>query len=156
VSEVEPKIEEAITKLPSVNVPKNELEALAENTARRLSESIGIFIGEWQHFEEILIRKSTERGQPHMHGYKAIDELQRVKLLEGKPLKDLENIRRFRNRVVHGPLQDVTPGIIEKFTQELQGISRELEESPLIDPAEIPAKPPKAPKKITRRQRRKK
>lgn len=130
VSEVKPKLLEAIKKLPSVSVPEREMEALAESAARRINESLGSFINEWKQFEDLLIRKAAEKGKTHMHGYKAIEAIRGLGLLDEAALQSLEDVRRFRNRVVHGPRGNVTPGMIAAYTQAVQTLIRSLEGGP--------------------------
>src|SRR5206468_2850175 len=51
VSQVRPKLVEAINNLPSVSVPADQMEAVAESAVRNVSESLGCFITIWQRLE---------------------------------------------------------------------------------------------------------
>jgi hypothetical protein len=131
VSEVRPKLVEAINKLPSVSVPEDEMEAVAESAVRNVNESLGCFITVWQNLEALLGNKATslgaDLGRGPLNVIAAASFLRSQDIIDDGVLQGLHDLRRFRHRVVHGPLDEATADSIPAYTASAHALIRCLE-----------------------------
>jgi hypothetical protein len=106
IGEVKPKLEEAIGKLSKVKVPAEEAEAVAENAARRVNTTIGEFITCWQQLESELSNRLAMKGRPK----KIIpsgEDLVKSGVLDRSRIDQYNEVRQFRNGIVHGPSSEI-------------------------------------------------
>jgi hypothetical protein len=141
VSEVKPKLVEAIKKLPSVSVPADEMEAVAESAVRNISESLGCFITVWQHLEALIVRKAVAFGgrfDEKRPGQliRATEFLSSEGVLDAGARQCFLHLRDFRNRVVHGRVEEDIAEALAAHTVAAQALIRSLEAA--TDPTMCP------------------
>src|SRR5205814_1644726 len=99
--ELKPQILAAIEKLPRVKVPREDLEAVAENVARGVHASLADFISLWQQIEAVVIQRLDARGVK-VQRVPDGTELARYQLVDSETAESYERMRRIRNLIVHG------------------------------------------------------
>lgn len=108
VGELQAKLEDAITKLPQVTVPSDEVETVAENAAANVSSLLGDFIVAWKHFERLVIYKAkeitpdieTQLGKK-LTFFAAHQHLTEIGLLNASHQIAIQRAQQIRNSVVH-------------------------------------------------------
>ena len=101
VGELEGKLEDAIKKLPQVEVPRAEVEQVAENAASSMSEKVGEFISIWRELEKRILKAADEDGQRHLSFRKAVEDLKASGKLSDEEFSRALSLSHFRNRLVH-------------------------------------------------------
>ncbi len=127
VSEVKPKLVDAISKVPSVSVPPTEMEAVAESAVRNLNESLRCFIIEWNHLLGVLSRRAAERGVTVGPLPTIISVLTRERLIDSEMSQALNRLQQFRDRTIHGPLDSISPAVIDGALFVIRSLIRRLD-----------------------------
>jgi hypothetical protein len=120
IDEVKPKLLDAIGKLSNVTVPAEEVELVAESAARSVNTAVGEFIGAWQQLEAAITRMVTARGGRNRPAIYPARELRRMGILDEMQANLYDEVRRLRNRVVHGPATDVPVELIQRAVADLR------------------------------------
>lgn len=126
IGEVKPKLNEAIGKLSKVRVPAEEAEAVAENAARQVNTTIGEFITCWQQLESELGNRLAilnRRTKIIPSG----DDLVKFGVLESSRKDQYNEVRQFRNSIVHGPSSEIPIESIRTYLLKLQDLVSEVE-----------------------------
>jgi len=100
ISEVKPKLDEAIGKLSKVKVPAEEAELVAENAARRINATIGEFINYWRQLESEVRLRMMAQGKPQKM-VPSDNDLVRYGILDHSLIDLYAEVRQLRNSTVH-------------------------------------------------------
>lgn len=106
IGEVKPKLKDAIGKLSKVRVPPEEAEAVAENAASRVNATIGEFITCWQQLESEVGNQLAVKGMPKRI-IPSGDDLAKFGILDRSRIEQYNEVRQFRNGIVHGPSSEI-------------------------------------------------
>ncbi|MBX3451463.1 MAG: hypothetical protein KF777_17985 [Planctomycetaceae bacterium] len=121
IGEVKPNLEQAIGKLSKVKVPAEEAEAVAENAARRVNATIGEFITCWQQLESELGNRLAMKGKPKKI-ISSGDDLVRFGVMDRSRIDQYNEVRRFRNGIVHGPSSEIPIDSIKTALYKLKDL----------------------------------
>lgn len=121
IGEVKPKLQEAIGKLSKVKVPAEDAEAVAESAARRVNATIGEFITCWQQLESEIGIRTSALGKPRKVIHTA-DDLITSGVLDGSRVDQYNEVRQFRNSIVHGPGAEIPVETIKAALGKLQNL----------------------------------
>lgn len=127
VGELEGKLEDAISKLPQVQVPQAEVEQLAENAASSMSERVGEFISVWRELEKKTQEHAGEEGQRHFHVRKWFEVLRDSGKLAEEEFTRAMWLSHFRNHLVHSTGQSPDKDEIAKAIRSLLDLLVKLE-----------------------------
>lgn len=123
ISELKPKLEEAVNNLDKIDIPEVEREDIAENIASTKNPDFGEFLMVWIEIEEILNKLSLDKSfttedkskspKPQFKGAGPI-----IKGLNiDTSLKDeLVSLNNFRNTIVHKGTSEISEETIKKNT----------------------------------------
>lgn len=100
-SELEGTLEDAIKKLPQVEVPQSEIEQVAENAASSVNETLGEFLYAWRELEKRVFEASGESDRPGASVYRAIQFLKGDGRLDEVQFRRILSLSQFRNHLVH-------------------------------------------------------
>lgn len=101
ISEVKPKLIDAIAKLSKITIPDSEFELVAENAAQSLNAALGEFIEQWKQLEgalEALLAKGGKQANTDKYSFANIASLS---VFDSQDMADYRMLRDFRNRAVH-------------------------------------------------------
>jgi hypothetical protein len=101
VGELEGKLEDAIKKIPQVQVPVSEVEQLAENAAGRTNEQVGEFILLWRELERQAIADPDNETKRPWEFRKWIKLLREKVTLADDELAQAMWLNQIRNHLVH-------------------------------------------------------
>lgn len=118
IKEVEKILQSAVDKLDQVDVPEDEQDVVAENVVANINDSFASFILEWnllegfinQIFNYILNFEKFKNLSNRNHRIKryglppteSLRYLSKSKLLPMSLVHNIDEVRIFRNRLVHG------------------------------------------------------
>lgn len=108
VADLQVKLQDAITKLPQVTVPRDEIENVAENAAANVSALLGEFVVAWRNFERLMIYKARE-ADPDIESklgkkltfFAAHQHLTKIGALNADHQSVIQRAQHIRNNVVH-------------------------------------------------------
>lgn len=133
VDEVRPKLQNAIAKISGVTVPPEEIELVAEHAAGSTNAALGEFISNWQAFEAALSPAPAPGAPPAVRRIHLGQDLVRSGALPSDRARTYDELRTFRNRVVHGPIADVPPELLQRQVIRLQALRNSLRTIPYIN-----------------------
>jgi hypothetical protein len=129
--EVTSKLEAALDRLSKVTVPAEEIEVVAEQAAGRVNSALGEFIAAWKDLEAAFHAAAEERGHTLAPGA-TVDELVHVGVLSREDAVGYSELRRFRNRVVHGPMAETSVDVLASETSRVREVHDRLERAPYL------------------------
>jgi hypothetical protein len=132
ITEVKPKLQEAISKLSNVTVPPDEAELVAESAARAVNATVGEFITCWQRLESGLARRMASKGVS-VRSIPTAEDLVRLRILDMSQAELYDGVRRLRNRIVHGPTLRVPAETIQGHLAGLHELATLAEAGTYID-----------------------
>lgn len=100
VSEVLPKLQDAIAKLSQVAVPPTEAEGVAESAASSTSAIVGQFILKWQELEGAIATRLGPQSKNRL--IFSGSKLKELGFLSSDYVAKYEAVRELRNQTVHG------------------------------------------------------
>jgi|GEM_PF-3567041 hypothetical protein len=132
IGEVKPKLEQAIGELPQVMVPPGEVESVAESAARNVNAAIGDFVSSWQQMEAAIARRMETLDGKRKPIIPSADELRQRTILDEWRIGIYEEVRLFRNRIVHGPAHDMPLEKIQAATANIRRLIECIQEESFI------------------------
>ena len=115
IEEVEKILQTAVDRLDNVDVPEDEQDIVAENVVANINNAFASFIREWNLLERFLgdiysfllnLDKFEKQTSTHdnitMSPLELIRSLAKTKILPTALIHDINEIRMFRNKLVHG------------------------------------------------------
>jgi hypothetical protein len=117
------KIEDAIRKLPQVNIPNEEVKNVAENSVQTVSLFYGNYILNWKYLEDIILSRVLQEDPNikirHLNVGSALAFLRKKDLLDDDDVKDVKILYEVRNFIVHPSDRVLTDFEIENLTGRL-------------------------------------
>ena len=133
VSEVRPKLLEALGKLPQVAVPPGDVETVAESAARNINAALGEFVRGWQQLEaDIARRMQPPDGTRRPTVIPPSNKLHELGVLDEPNMDVYDEVRRLRNQIVHGPAPDVPLERIQAATGDIRRLIAFVEQESVI------------------------
>jgi uncharacterized protein with HEPN domain len=132
ISEVKPKLLEAIAELSKVSVPSDEVEAVAEGAIRGISTAIGDFISMWQQIESITLRRLAVRKIRLSRNATAQDLVDNGILDEANAAM-YDEMRRLRNTIVHGPTNEIPVDVILGCAVPLRSLLEAVQSTSFVE-----------------------
>ncbi|MBI5032950.1 MAG: FRG domain-containing protein [Chloroflexi bacterium] len=121
-----------IGKIPrTILYPKSDrIQELCENIETTVrteiySGTIGDFITEWVNLEQVLVQKAQKEYPRPLSAREAIQRLQTMGMLDKNLAYTIDELRKFRNLLVHEP-DRVDQNSITQHQQELQQLRKKL------------------------------
>jgi len=127
VTDLRPKIQEAINKLPQVNIPRDERDSVAESVATNINTLYGDFITAWKMLEETVIDLLDEKPNRPMVARQAADILRRANNITIEQYKEVERLSRIRNDIVHSSRVQFTESELQIYISQLLNLSQSIE-----------------------------
>jgi len=126
VGEVKPKLEEAVSKLSGVTVPPEDIELVAERAAGSVNTALGEFIANWQQMEAGLSKSPTLSNAGVRRIFNG-NELVKAGILLPHQVRAYDELRQFRNRVVHGPITEIPMESLHRYLANLRVLRERIE-----------------------------
>ncbi|MBL8869711.1 MAG: hypothetical protein JNK90_07945 [Planctomycetaceae bacterium] len=117
--ELEHKIEDAIRKLPQVEVPHTEIDQIAESAASSVSEMMGDFVSAWRLLEGRAIKNAGHIGGRSTNFRQAIDTLRKSGDLDSHQFTIASELSQLKNHLIH-------PTGVSVSTEELRNAIRSI------------------------------
>lgn len=104
ISEVKPKIVDAIGKLPEIRVPAEEVEIVAESAAANVHFIYGQWLATWQDLEGVIMKAGLTSGiDTGRHSvFSVVQHLYQKGIIAKELTSSLLEIIKTRNYLVHG------------------------------------------------------
>lgn len=119
VGEIEPKLQDAINKLPQLKVPEAEVEQIAENAASNISELVGEFISAWKILEAAAFDKSEEFGVRTHNALSAFRLLRERDIFDDAQLTEAHRVSRVKNHLIHPTGVEVSESEIRQTIRDI-------------------------------------
>lgn len=132
VSEIESRLQKAIDNLDKVRVPQADKEQVAENVASSISTDLGEFIHAWKLFEKATHNAVIDLGmttEKFRTIHQSIQVLREKEVIDDEFHRDILELIRFRNLVVHDSRIDFTEPEIRSNIAKLDELTKTLKRS---------------------------
>jgi len=120
VSELEEKLEDAIRKLPQVNVPGTEVEQIAENAAKSISQLTGEFISAWRVFEGRVVERAQDYEKKATYFRRAIDILRRNGVFHIDHCERAMLLCDTKKHLVHSTGVSLSPDVLRHALKDIR------------------------------------
>jgi uncharacterized protein YutE (UPF0331/DUF86 family) len=118
-SELQEKLNEALTKLPQVKVPEAEVNNIAENAAENLSVTLGEFVSAWRVLESHILEKLNEHGKSTHRIFESGKLLKELGVFDEQQEHTFRKMQRIRNQIVHPAEVKVSEAEIRNTTKSM-------------------------------------
>jgi hypothetical protein len=128
VGELKSKLEDAIKRLPQVQVPESEIEQVAENAAGTVSALVGEFIAAWRILEAELfsIAKFAHLSTHSTSPVASAAALQHAGIMEPAQIERFTRLRTIRNKIIHPTGTSVSGPEIQAAMEEIRLLMKSL------------------------------
>ncbi|MGO8671668.1 MAG: hypothetical protein ACLQVD_09935 [Capsulimonadaceae bacterium] len=127
VGELRPKLVDALGKLPQVQVPISEQQAVADNAASNASSAYGEYIAAWVQVEDRLTALLKSCGSSGRITARSLAGLKSETVISDEMYSRIIQFRDIRNRIAHYTTDRPSEQLAVEQTQDLRRLKAEIE-----------------------------